>query len=258
MTHPDPQFPPLLTAMAVDETKRPFHEAARRAERGINGAGDVIWSRSKSRAELAIIVEPDVPMAQAQQMAPLSMVAMGDALGGLCPPQVAVHFRWPGDILVNGAKAGEVRLAAPHCKGEDVPRWLVIGMSLQIVHEDSGCEPGERLDHTCLVEEGIGADLTRSDIIHSLASYWMAGLNAWEDGGLASCHERWLFRAAGREEDAEFASAGERVKGIVLGLDDDAGLLLRCASGGDGGGGDGAVLCLPYAPHVAHLDHMRD
>lgn len=247
MSDQGPVFPPLLHATSVDAAPGPFARAARLAHKEKAGAGDVLWSRSTSKAEMAIILEPDVPLAQAQQMAPLSMLAMGDALGGLCPPQVSVHFRWPRDILINGARAGGVTLMAPHCQADEVPRWLVVGMSLQIIHDNADVEPGKQLDRTCLVEEGIGADLTRNDIVQSLASYWMAGLNNWQDEGLAGCHDRWLFRAAGREEPIAITHDKTVYHGTVLGLDDEAGLLLKSQD-------DERVAHLSYGPYIMHLD----
>ncbi len=255
MKFPEPQFPPLLHGIGVDHGTHPMLVAARLAHRAKNGAGDVIWSRSKARTELAIIVEPEVTLARAQQMAPLSMLAMGDALGVLCPPQVSVLFRWPGDIVINGAKAGEVKLAAPRCPPEEVPRWLVIGMSLQLMHDNHTSEPGEDLERTCLLEEGVGAEVSPSDIIQMIASYWMAGLNAWSDSGAAAYHQRWLFRAAGREEETPFeTAAGTRHVGKVLGLDEHAGLVL--APSGEHAGTRAVPLNLPYGPHLVHLDEI--
>ncbi len=272
MTLRGPVFPPLLSAQSLAADKSAFAQAARLAHRGKKGAGDVIWSLSRARAELAIIVEPEVELARAQQMAPLSMLAMGDALGVICPPQVSVLFRWPGDILINGAKAGQVKLAVarpppsgqdaahpdaarPEAAAQEIPRWLVIGMSLQLMHEDHGREPGEDLERTCLLEEGVGADVSRSDIIQMIASYWMAGLSGWSDTGAAAYHERWLFRAHGREEDIVVKDqAGTRHIGKVLGLDETAGLIL--APSLDIAGASAGPVCLPFAPHLVHLDEI--
>ena len=251
MKYPDPIFPPLLSATAVEGSQEPFWQAVKLAARAKKGAGDVLWSRSKQRADLAIILEPDVPLTQAQQMAPVSMLAMGDALGVLCPPQVSVHFQWPGDILINGARAGSVTLAAQSCDPADVPHWLVIGMNLQIMHDDSSREPGEVLDRTCLVEEGIGENLTRSDIVKTIASYWMAGLNNWLDEGLRGCHDRGLLRAAGREEPISIRHNGQTYTGTVLGLDEEAGLLLRQEK-------PATTHSLSYAPFIHHLEHRHN
>ena len=41
----------------------------------------------------------------------LSMLAFGDAFGAIAPPEVALHFRWPSTLLVNGGIAGAARIA---------------------------------------------------------------------------------------------------------------------------------------------------
>src|SRR5437660_1044252 len=84
-------------------------------------AGDVVWSRNTGRAQVAIVLEPEVALARALQMGPLLMVALGDSLGSLCPPKLAVQYRWPRGILLNGVIAGQVRLAAPRVPSDTIP-----------------------------------------------------------------------------------------------------------------------------------------
>ena len=254
MTLPDPAFPPLLSAQAVDRPVDPFTQAARLADRAECGAGDVLWRRSEAIADLAIVLEPDVPLRRAGQILPLSMVAVGEALGVICPPKVSVRYRWPGDIEINGAKAGEVRLAAASCTPDEVPRWLVVGMRLQIFHDDPDREPGEDLSKTCLAEEGVADGWSRSDIIGTIASYWMSGLHNWQEDGFRTCHDKWLFLALGNDEGDPLTVVheGQRLTGRVLGLDEDAGLILKP----EGAGQDGQTRVLPLAGHILDLDHL--
>jgi hypothetical protein len=71
------------------------------------------------------VLEPEVRLERALQMAPLMMVALGDCIGSLAPPKVAIHYRWPNGILLNGSMAGEVRLGAPNVPADAIPDWLV-------------------------------------------------------------------------------------------------------------------------------------
>lgn len=238
-------MPPLLSGSSVSGAVRPFDEACRLAEVAERGAGDVIWSRNTEAADCAIILEPDVPLARCQQLVPMTMVAMSEALAMLCPPKVAVEFRWPGDIMINGAKGGDVRLAAAACASEAVPTWIVIAMRLQLVHGDKDFEPGERLDITCLAEEGAGGR-SRSEVIGSACSHWMARLNRWQEDGFRALHDQWLYRAVGRDEVMTMSYAGEDVAGRVMGLDDEAGLILR--------NDDQSLRILSFAPFIMHLN----
>jgi BirA family transcriptional regulator, biotin operon repressor / biotin---[acetyl-CoA-carboxylase] ligase len=223
----DPQFPPLLKGHAVRAPRKPFAEACRLAQVGELGAGDVVWGRSTGRAELALVLEPEVALERALQMAPLLLVALGDCLGSLCPPKVAVQYRWPRGILLNGALAGEVRIAAPHVPPLEIPAWLVVGATLDIAPPR---EERQDWSRTSLGEEA-GTDITRTDILQSLAAHFLVWLNTWEEEGFRPVHDQWLFRAEGRTAPSSVAHGDEHVEGQVLGLDEGANLLFATHGG---------------------------
>jgi BirA family transcriptional regulator, biotin operon repressor / biotin---[acetyl-CoA-carboxylase] ligase len=223
----DPRFPPLLKGHPVKAPKQPFAHACRQAQDGSLGAGDVVWSRNTGRAQLAIVLEPEVALERALQMGPLMAVALGDTLGSLCPPKVAVHYRWPGSILLNGAVVGQVRLAAPRVSADKIPPWLVVGVDLDI-----SAPRAERQDwsRTSLSEEA-GSEITRTDVLQSLAAHFLTQLNSWQEEGFRPVHAQWLFRAEGREAPVAVEHKGERIEGQVLGLDEGANLLVKTSSG---------------------------
>lgn len=224
----DPQFPPLLTGHAVKAPAKPFAHACRLVQAGKLGAGDLVWSRNAGRAQMAVVLEPEVALERALQMAPLLMVALGDCLGSLAPPKVAIQYRWPAGILLNGSIAGEVRIAAPRVPANAVPAWLVVGADLDIA-----APRGDRKDwsRTSLSEEA-GPDITRTDVLQSLAAHFLTWLNTWQEEGFRPVHDQWLFRAEGREVPVALAHGGERIEGQVLGLDEGANLLVKTAGGG--------------------------
>jgi biotin-(acetyl-CoA carboxylase) ligase len=214
---PDPVFPPLLTGHAVKAPRQPLEEACRRANRGELGAGDLLWSRDTARAECALILEPEVPLRRAVQMGPLMQVALADCLGALLPPRIGVHFRWPATLLLNGAKAGETWLRAAPARRDDIPAWLVVGFRLWLTHKLGGREPGEALGETSFQEEWAG-ELTRTDILQSFGAHFLTWLNIWQDDGFRPVHDSWIGRA-------------ERIHGRVLGLDEEAGLIVKPEAG---------------------------
>lgn len=220
---PDPVFPPLLAGHAVKAPQRPFEHACRRAEAGELGAADLVWSRDTGHTECAIILEPEVPLATALQMNALAQVAMTDCLGALLPPAVGVLHRWPGTILINGAAAGEVRLASPTTVMDAVPDWLVVGVSLRLIHDDRDGEPGELPGQTALGEE-CGGDLTRTDILQSFSAHFLTWLNTWNDDGFRPVHESWMSRA---EAPMQVERHQERQMVNTLGLDEMGSLVIR-------------------------------
>ena len=51
--------------------------------------------------EVAIILSPEVPKIKCNQMLYILMVAAGDAIGALAPPEVAVTYAFTGFIFLN-------------------------------------------------------------------------------------------------------------------------------------------------------------
>lgn len=226
MHSPDPTFPPLLTGHDVSGGTRPLQAACEAAGTGRMGAGDVVWSRNEQRVGLALILEPEVPLARSVEMLPLAMVAAGDCLGALTPPQVAVMFRWPNVILINGGVAGGVHGAFGGAANVgQVPDWLVIAIELRHRRGPQDGEPGDTPDVTWLSEEGC-AELTRTDLIESYSRHLLTWINSWQDEGFRPVHESWMFRAEGREEDTAIGEGG-----TFVGLDDSGNLLYRTAGG---------------------------
>ncbi len=234
---PDPKFPPLLKGHAVKAPLTPGGEACRRAAAGELGAGDLVWSRNTAKAECALVLEPEIPLTRACQMAALGMVAVNETLGFLCPPQMPVLFQWPGTLLIDGAAAGEVRLLAPSTSSGHPPQWLVLSVSLTLATPQQKGEPGEHLGQTSLFEEGAG-DVTRTAVIEALATRLLAWLNTWDADGFRPIHEQWLYRAAGYDEDVTFHGR----RGRVLGLDEEGSLLFKPT--------DGKAIVFEYLPHV--------
>lgn len=191
------------------------------------GAGDVVWSRAIPRVDMAIVLEPECSLASALQMVPLALVATGDCLGALAPPQVSVLFRWPSEILVNGGLVGHIDARWPEgTSGLEIPDWLIIGFVANLMYDAGALEPGMTPEQTVLAEEGC-RELTRSDLVASYSRHFLTWLNIWNDDGFRPVHDAWLLRAAGREEPLELTTPAGQVTGTVLGLDEEGNLLLQ-------------------------------
>jgi len=210
----DPRFPPLLTGYGIKAPLTPFDAACQGAQTGEYGAADLLWARNTSRVEMALVLEPEVARPVALQMVPVFELAVIEAVGALMPPKTSVLLRWPLELLVNGGVAGRFRFAVSPCREESVPDWTVV-------------------DLTTLLEEGAGCH-TRSDFLEVISAYALSWINAWQDGGQATFAESWVGRVEGHEDAALLAFAGgsgEPVKARVLGLDDEARLLIKVGEG---------------------------
>lgn len=243
MHMPDPTFPPLLTGHDVKGKPGPFETACARAQGGEAGAGDVFWARDTARFDWACVLEPEVETARALQMHFTAMVALGDAFGAIAPPEVGFQYRWPGELLVNGGKAGQARLAVGPEDGEGVPAWLAVGLDLVIRRDNGGQEPGANPDTTALHEEGCG-EITRTELVESVSRHFLTWVHTWNDEGFRSVHENWLGRADGWEEDITVAWAGTEHTGKFLTIDDEGNMLLK---------GDDGITSLAIAEAVERL-----
>lgn len=222
-----PDFPPLLTGHAVAPPADAFSLACRRAASGEAGAGDIFWSRSRNDLDVAVVLEPEVGENQAREMLFVAMVALGDCIGALSPPEVGIFYRWPDVILANGAEVGQARLAMAKSEGGDAPpQWLVVGASLAIRPARDAPDPGENIDRTTLWDEGCG-DLDRNALLESYSRHLKTWLHNWETGGVRPVREAWLGRAEGRGETVTIAYDGDEKTGTFLGLDEAGGLILK-------------------------------
>ena len=229
MSWTEPSFPPLLSGRCVVEGSDPLAEAVRGARSGELGAGDALWAQDDETARLAIVLEPDDPLAKSAHALLLAMAAAGDCIGALTPPQVGVFFRWPGTILVNGAAAGEVRLVSAETDANAVPDWMVVALELSLGHAGDG-EPGHDPDVTTLGEEGCD-DLTTADVLESYSRHFCTWLNTWQNDGLVPVSQQWRKHVEGNDAPVAIRHAGETLTAKVLGLDEDGNLVVKPADG---------------------------
>jgi len=228
---PEPTFPPLLTGHAVKRPARPFAGAVKGARSGRLGAGDVVWSRNANRLDCAIVLEPEVGRQRALEMLYVAMVALGDAIGAVVPPEVAVTYRWPQSILVNGALIGDMPIAmAPETGADGAPAWLVVGADIALRDDSREREPGHDPDRTTLFDEGCG-EVTRTSLLESYCRHFLAWVHTWELDGFAAAHESWLRRAHDHEREVTIDCADGRLTGSFVGLDESGNLLLRTSAG---------------------------
>lgn len=215
-------LPPLMTGKPVMDGTAPF-EAAVSAARAGTDPGLILYDPLSPDLEAAIVLAPEAPLGEALAMVLACMIGLSDALGALGPPEMAVHFRWPGEIRVNGATCGHVRAAASHSDPAAEPDWLVLGVALAFRLEGPA---GARPDVTALENEGCG-DLTPADLTEAWARHFLVWINRWLDDGMAPLHADWRARAADIGDEIRITIGGETHEGRFTGLDEAGGMLLQ-------------------------------
>ena len=224
----EPELPPLLKGRRSLPGASALASAVSGAQSHELGAGDLIWSDDANTATFAIVLEPDMALAKAIQVLPLTMSAIGDCVGVLPPPQVGLTYHWPDQVRVNDAIAGNITLVSATSDPEEVPDWLVISIAITIQFGPDAAEPGHDRNRTSLVEEGCEG-LTNVQFIDSCSRHFLTWLNIWQDDGFRPIHQNWMERMAGR--DAAILIPQVSTEAVtVKGLDEDGGLLFATAS----------------------------
>ncbi|MGF1649005.1 MAG: biotin/lipoate--protein ligase family protein [Hyphomicrobiaceae bacterium] len=230
MTVPDPTFPPLIEGVGVNGPDRPVVVACKGAAAGDFDAGTLVWARNHDIAECALVLAPEVDGVRACEMARVWQLTIIEALGLVMPSQTAVQVRWPSTILCNGGDVGATCLVSPEAPGHKVPDWIVAGAKIVVRRNLGGLEPGIVRDETALAEED-GGNITRSDVISTIASHMVANIHDWEQDGFRGIVERWLGRVEGRETAADMLVGGVARRCKVVGLGDALTLLASDDSG---------------------------
>ncbi len=218
----EPVFPPLLRGQMVVDGTDPL-DAAIRAARAGTDPGLIVYDATDPVLKAAIVLAPESPLAGAMAMVLAASIGLADTIGALGPSETAVHFRWPGTILVNGARCGALRASASTSDPTEEPDWLVIALDIAFAGSD---EPGANPDQTALYNEGCG-DLTPVQLLESWSRHMLVWINRWLDDGIRPLRTDWTGRAVGIGEEITLDLSGEPHAGIFVGLDDLGGMLLR-------------------------------
>ena len=214
-----PVFPPLLRGEEVAAGEDPLARAAEVAAAGTD-AGLIVWNASADQLAAAVILAPESPLREAMGAAFAVSVGVGDALGALGPPELAVHFEWPGTIRVNGARCGRLRAKASTADPDVEPDWLVIGVEMRFLPPPEMADaPGAAPEDTCLFEEGCG-DIALLELLESWSRHMLVWLDRLESEGLAPIHSAWRERGWKLGEDLGDGT-------VFAGLDELGGQFLR-------------------------------
>jgi BirA family biotin operon repressor/biotin-[acetyl-CoA-carboxylase] ligase len=236
----EPRLPPAYRLVALEEIDSTNAEAKRLAEAGAED-GTLVWARSQTGGYgrqgrawasspgnlfLSVIVRPDCGLAEAAQFSFVTAVALGDAIGSVASPQMAVNYKWPNDVLLNGRKVAGILLES---KGDAEQRleWLVIGVGANV----SSFPPETRLPATSLHFEGCPTTVSAVDLLEAFARHLLSWINVWLDEGFAPVRAAWLRHAGGLQEEIEVRLPQETLKGVFVDLDAAGALELRQADG---------------------------
>ena len=195
--------------------------ATERAEKGSLSAGDLVWSQSTSDLMIAIVLEPEVLRERCGEIVFVAMVALGDAVGAQIPAEIGIHYQWPGTVLMNNGRIGFVDLIISEGETDGIPEWMVLGIDFSVLPDMADLNPGLNVEITTMWEEGCG-DITRNDLLESIARHMLAVLHSWSEDGFSSIHQQWTGRLF--EQDQLALGVGDSTQ--FMGLDENGNAIL--------------------------------
>lgn len=199
-------LPPPYSLVTLREAGDAFaHAQVIAADRG---AGTLVWVRRYDLAEFAVVLEPEVVLAQARQTIYAGMNALADALATHAPPSRPITFNWPDGILIDGVLVGGGRLSWPEgTRDDEIPAWLTFSAMIRtsVIRVN---EPGLRPLFGALDELGFEA-VDASEIIASFSRHLMVGFDEWKEAGFAPLARRWLDHLSPGSHDASIANNGD-------------------------------------------------
>jgi biotin-(acetyl-CoA carboxylase) ligase len=220
-----PVFPPLLRPSAVTPDLHPFARGLELAAEGAE-AGTLLWSTGQDACEGAIVLAPEQPLEPSLPIVLIAMLGLGDALGAMVPPMVAVTFGWPDRIEVNGGVVGGVRFACAATEtAEAVPDWLVIGFGIAVRGRQAEGAAPESFRRTTLADEGCG-EVSTLDLLEAFGRHFLSWINRWQEEGVAPVQKAWLSRATGLGKKVEVRLGAQVRSGTFEGLTETGALRL--------------------------------
>ena len=220
-----PTLPPLLRPIAVAPDWHPFERCLGLAAEGA-AAGTLLWRIGEDACEGAVVLAPEQPREPSLPIVLIAMLGLGDALGAMVPPMVAVTFGWPDRIEVNRGVIGGVRFAcAATATAEAVPDWLVIGFGIAMRGRRTAGTTPARFRRTTLADEDCG-EVMALDLLEGFGRHFLSWINRWQEEGVEPVQRAWLSRATGLGKRIE-VPVGDQVRaGTFEGLSETGALRL--------------------------------
>ncbi|MBX6320690.1 MAG: biotin--[acetyl-CoA-carboxylase] ligase [Rhodospirillaceae bacterium] len=231
-----PDFFDLIAFTRIDSTNE---EARRRALAGAR-EGTLVWALEQTAGRgrrgrawqsppgnlyMSLLLRPGCPLETAAQWSFVAAVALGEALAGVLPPGPAIRFKWPNDVLIDGAKVSGILMETSG--GAATVEWLVVGIGVNVLSA-----PAEApYPATSLVRAGAAAASVPA-VLERLAGALLAWRERWLSQGFAVVRAQWLRFAQGLGHAVEVRLPGETLCGRFAALEEGGALALELPGGG--------------------------
>ncbi len=177
---------------------------------------------------VSLLLRLSIPTQEAPQCNLLAALAFTRVLSRY--EGITVTIKWPNDVLINGKKA--VGILTEMQSDQDMTRFLVVGMGLNVNHTAEDLDPGFRYPATSLALE-VGHPVMRQALLIRLLSEFESLLDRYAAEGF-SCFLEELEQHSyllGREVLVQQPQGD--LRGVVMGFTREGALRLKTADGNE-------------------------
>jgi len=233
-----PDLPQGYGLIAFEEVGSTNDEARRLAEAGA-AHGTVVtaqrqtagrgrrgrsWLSPEGNLHISVIVRPNVEAERASQLSFVAALAAGETMQAFIPGGVTLRYKWPNDVLLNGAKASGLLLETASA-ANGVIDWVVIGVGINVAHYP------EDVPYPATSLKAQGARATVEAVLPRFVGHLADWYDRWRDHGFAPVRDAWLAKAGGLAEEIEVRLSNETIRGRFERLDRDGALILALPGG---------------------------
>ncbi|MEE9141022.1 MAG: biotin--[acetyl-CoA-carboxylase] ligase [Alphaproteobacteria bacterium] len=182
------------------------------------------WDSPPGNLYCSLVLRPDCVLAEAANLSFVAALGVAEAVRPVLPEGVALHFKWPNDVLLGGRKAAGILLESSSTEGR--LDWLVLGVGLNLERFP------QRTPFPATSLRAVGC--TGGDV-WGLVEGFCRGFGDWYERwrveGFGPVRAAWLDRAAALDETIEVRLESERLLGRFLGLNATGALILETPDG---------------------------
>jgi biotin-(acetyl-CoA carboxylase) ligase len=221
-------LPPAYSLVEVSPYTDATSHALRLAGGGEAEDGTIVCSKRENVFDCAVVLSAEQPLEQSALVVLVAVMALADALSATSEPGTKVGYEWPNVVTANDREIGKVDIHLPEgTTRADTPGWIVINPRIGIMGPPDG---DARLKEagTTLHFEG-SYDTTPGQLLQSFGRYFLTWVNRWLDEGFKPIADSWSLRATEARKDLQVTVefGGEKVTGVLVGLDEFGGLILK-------------------------------
>jgi BirA family biotin operon repressor/biotin-[acetyl-CoA-carboxylase] ligase len=236
---PSPRLPAFYSLRRFERLGSTSEEAKRLAADGAPG-GLVIWAREQTAGHgrrgrpwvsppgnlyVSVVLRPDCVAPAAAQLGFAAALAIGEATLRWLPPVVALSYKWPNDVLLDGRKLSGILLES-QAAADGRLAWLVLGIGINLAAFPETVE----YPATSLAAAGAGT-IAPELMLEALAERFLHWYERWRVAGFAPLRQAWLARVHGLGTPIRVRLQREEMDGRFVGLDEDGVLLLETPAG---------------------------